>query len=300
MKIVKKYSHFCLLAGLILIGCDKPAVTELVQDEDEYTVEVMTDNPSDELQSIDSIGVTDNLLQYASVVTLVGLSTSYYNTLLDESSAAQALLFDRNNPIYSPAGDLIGYRTITPGIIRFSDKVARILPYKIKFRKGSLIADTTAGNQYILFSRQKFGDPFEFPYESFISLSYAPIIGRNGGTIDINTPKRINAAVRIKGKIRDKSLSAALEWNKGSNNKIDIIICGKKRSKEITIPLLRFKTEDDGEFIIPSQYLNTIRFNLYDKIIFMLERKLEKKYSFERGDLYTFSKSIHQIVIDIP
>ncbi len=299
MKIIKRYTSLFLIAGLFFTGCDKPAVTELVQDEDEYNVEVMTDNPSDELKSIDSIGVTDNLLKYTSVVTVAGLSTSYYNTLLNESSAAQALLFDRNNPIYWK-GDTIGYHTITPGIVRFDNKIARLLPYKLKFRREGSIADTVAGNQYILFSRQRFGDPFEFPYDSFINFSYTPFNDQNGGSIDIVTPKKIDASISVKGNIRNHTLNVLLEWKNVSNRKIEIILCGNiKRSKSI-IPVLRFKTGDDGKFPIPAELLNNLRFALYDNLIILLERKSETKYTFERGDLYVFSKSVHRIDIDIP
>ncbi|MGE5795906.1 MAG: hypothetical protein ACM34O_16300 [Ignavibacteria bacterium] len=300
MKIIKRYTSLFLIAGLFFTGCDKPAVTELVQDEDQYTVEAMTEDPSDESKSIDSIGVTDNLLRYTSVVTLAGLTTSYYNFKFDESSAAQALLFDKNQPIYSPEGDLIGYHTITPGIVRFDNKIARLLPYKFKFRREGSIADTVAGNQYILFSRQRFGDPFEFPYDSFINFSYTPFNGQNGGSIDIVTPKKIDASVSVKGNIRNRTLDVLLEWKNVSNRKIEIILCGKiMRSKSI-IPVLRFKTEDDGKFPIPAELLNNLRFALYDNLIILLERKSETKYTFERGDLYVFSKSVHRIDIDIP
>ena len=202
MKILI-FTTALIITLLFAAGCNKPAPTELVTDDnfdDPIQVEVLAKDTLDEYYSsgYDTTGVVENIHRFSNIVIVSGVKVTYKG-ITAQSSLAQAIFFDKNFPVYAPSGRLLGYRTRTPGDVEFDNHKARRVPIAVKFRRGNSVADTTLGFQYVLFNKTTLaGDPFIFPYNSTIDFSYKPIIGQASG-FRIITPAEVNAAVKLVG-----------------------------------------------------------------------------------------------------
>lgn len=293
-----------ILTTLLLTGCDKPAPTELVADEnfdDPLQVEVIAKDTANEYYSngYDTTGVVEQLYRFSNIIALSGVKVTYKNNTY-ESSIAQAVFFDRNFPIYAPSGRLLGYRTHTPGDVEFDNKKARRVPLRIRYRSGNSILDTLLGFQYLLFNKNNSpGDPFTFPYNSSVNFSYKPIPG-NAQTFPILTPDEVNAEIRLTGSSKDKSLAVNLTWNKTLQPEIEVVIGVIATGRRESLPLYRLKTRNDGSLKIPVNLLLKIPRNQYNRIVFTLMRRYEKRHNNNNIDLYVLSQSTHSIVADIP
>jgi hypothetical protein len=245
MKIIKKYLILLLFSGLFFTGCDKPAVTELVQDEneDEPEIEVITDDPFLST-GFDSTGFVGNLTSYTNVVILSGIKKSLGETVFDENSTAQSIFFDRSREVKDSRGRTIGFATVTSGSVRFDNNMAGIVPFKVKFRDDSGLRDTVLGNQYLMLRNR-----FTFRYNSAINFEYNPLQGQNNINFDITTPPEINAVVKREGSLSEGSLKVFLEWNKDPDpsSKLEIIVGGylSRIRAKVHIPLYRLRIADN-------------------------------------------------------
>ncbi len=299
------FSLYVLLAGLILCGCNKPAPTELIQDsqitEDPVQVEVITKNLNDESYSngYDSTGVADSLFGHINTIYVSGVKiTSKLGTI--NTSLAEAIFFDKSKPIYAD-NNLVGYRTLTPGIIRFNNYKARLIPLKVRINRST--ADSSLGLMYYLYSGRGMRiDPFNFDYNSSISFQLNPVTG-SLVSFPINTPPEITCDIKVEGKRSANNLKILLEWSHPvSGLKINIIIGAVDKTTGDTFPLYRLRTKDDGKFLIPETLVNQIPLDRFNKIALTLIRKLERyENTSEHGnDLYIISQSVHTIIIDSP
>ena len=299
------FTLYILLSGLIFFGCSKPAPTELIQDnqttEDPAQVDVITKNINDESYSngYDSTGVADSLLGHVNTIYISGIKiTSKLGTV--NTSLAEAIFFDKSTPVYVD-NNLIGYQTLTPGIIRFNNYRARLVPLRVRIKNSS--ADSSLGLMYYLYSGRGMRiDPFNFDYNSNVDFRLNLL---NGSVISfpIPTPPEITGNINVDGKRSSNNLKVLLEWSHPlSNRKIDIIIGAVDRVNGSIFPIYRIRTKDDGKFQIPVNLLNQIPLDRFDKIAVTLIRKYEK---YERNiennnELYVLSQSIHTIIIDSP
>jgi hypothetical protein len=300
MKIFKRYITLFLLSGFFFMGCDKPAITELVQeeDEDEADIEIITDDPFLNT-GFDSTGVVGNLTSYTNVIILSGIKKSLGNSVFDENSTAQAIFFDRSNEIKDPNGKRIGFATVTPGIVKFDNNLASIVPLKVRFRENLGFGDTVLGNQYLLYRNR-----FTFRYNSSINFDYSPFQGQNSVNFDITTPPEINVSIKKEGNIRDHTLRVLLEWNKNPNpsSKLEIILgayLSEIRAK-VHIPLYRFKNiNDDGSYVVPMDIINQLPADSFDALTFTIIRKYERVNS-GHGNFISIAQSIHSTGIIRP
>ncbi|MEJ2613658.1 MAG: hypothetical protein P8Z35_01750 [Ignavibacteriaceae bacterium] len=301
----KQYFFFyALLSGLIFFGCNKPAPTELIQDnqtaEDPAQVEVITTNINDESYSngYDSTGVADSLLDHVNTIYVSGIKISSKLGTVN-TSLAEAIFFDKTKPVYVD-NYLIGFRTLTPGIIRFNNYRARLIPLKVRIRNSS--ADSSLGLMYFLYSGRAMRiDPFDFKYNSNIDFQFNPLIG-SLISFKIPTPPEITATIRVDGKRSENDLKALLEWSHplpGRN--INIIIGAVDKINGSTYPIYRIRTKDDGKYQIPENLLNQIPFDRFNKIVLTLVRKFQKyeKNNENGNDLYILSQSVHTLIIDL-
>ncbi len=303
---MKKYFLFILIViSFIYSGCDKPNPTELINDpsdSENLDVEIIAKDFDNEFYSngFDTSGVTEDIRNYSSIISVSGIKLTR-NGQTDYISYALTMLFDKTKPFKSPKGIVLGYNTITPGIIKINDITARLTNYRVRYLEDGVLIDTVLGKKYELFSfnGRSFNDPFTYPYNSSIAFLYNPFVGQPSG-FDIVTPKEITGIVKFVDLRNQNKFSAELAWNGENVNSFSIILGGVRNSNQQVVPFFRIKTNDDGRLIIPNSILGNIPKDKFNKISFTFIRKFDKLIPLQNADIYVVSQSIHTIIIDIP
>lgn len=302
---MKKYFIYIFISlSIFYWGCDKPAPTELIDDtnsSDSFEVEIIAKEVDNEYYSngFDTLGVTEDIRDYNSFVSVSGIKLTR-NGRTENISVAQTILSDRTKPVYSSSGTLIGYQTITPGIIKFNSENAHFTNYRIKYRENGELIDTLLGKKYELYnySGRFFGDNFTFPYNSFITFLFTPLVGQETA-LNITTPKEITGQVKL-NKLSDQSFNAELTWNAGFANNFYVIIGGVFSNTQRAFPFYRLKTADDGSLNIPASLLENIPRDKFNKISISFTRKYAGYNQTQLSNLYVSSQSIHTIILDLP
>ena len=303
---MKKLLTYLFIAsvGLFLFGCDKPAPTELFDDsqEDLAEYEILGKDINDEFYSngFDTTGITQDLQEIPNLIALSGIKVTNIHGSTDEFSFAQSVFFDRTEKIFSPGNRLLGFKSVIPGIVRFDNKIARIVPFHIRYRENNVLRDTTLGNKYVLFSgRGGIGDDFHYRHNSLMNFHINIFFG-GPVSFDIPTPREITGNVEILGRRNQGNLRALLQWTRGNTQDITIIIGARLRDRQIVMPLYSVKTRDDGRLLIPPRFINQIPFQHFDRIVFTLIRRFENTIDTNGGDLLISSQSIHSIIVNLP
>ena len=300
MKLTIKYL-ILLLGFLVINGCDKPAPTQLIHEEDPLEIELITQDITDELHSsgYDSTGFVYNPSRgFTNIITVSGIKTSH-NEFTFLTSHAQAIFFNRDSLIFSPDGRFIGYKTQLLGNVDFNGVRAKIREFRIWFkdRRNGRPSDTLLGYRHVLHNRPLIpGDDFNFQFNSLVNFDFNPFIG-NPVQFNIPTLLEINGSIHFEGQINN--LTANISWNAGHSDKFEIIIGGSLRLNGKVLPLYRLKTRDDGNLEIPRSLLNQIPLDRFNKLIFSIIRKKEFHIPSDNNDLFILSQSIHNLVIDI-
>ena len=207
---MKKILTYLIISASIflLISCDKPAPTQLIDDTDgDFEVELLNKNIDDQYISSgsDTSGITQDLTGITNLVSVSGIKiTDKIRTR--EFSLAQAFFFDKSKPIKYSDGRLLSYQTITPGTIKINGTEANIVPYSIRYRDKGMPRDTLIGNKYLLYNL--FGgwpDPFYYSYGSSVSCEFIPFIGGNTINFNITTPQEITGSVTFTGSRQEKN-----------------------------------------------------------------------------------------------
>ena len=301
MKKLITYSSI-FLTGLIMLSCDKPAPTELVDDSTDQTIEyeVLSKDVNDEYYSNggDTTGVTQNLTEFPNLISLSGVKKTDINGNTKEYSYGQVVVFDRTKPVYDSHMRLLAYQTITPGVVRIENIRTSEVPFNIRYRDNGVLMDTTLGNKYLLFSRLH--PLFQYRHNSRINFRLT-FLNNDFVNFDIKTPKEIIGKVEILGKRIESNLRARLNWNGENYTKIQIIISGRlKSNRQLVMPLYRVKTNDDGELVIPAKLINPISPQRFDRLVFTFVRRLEETHTSGENDLHVSSQSIHSITVNLP
>lgn len=301
MKKLITYSSI-FLTGLIMLSCDKPAPTELVDDSTDQTIEyeVLSKDVNDEYYSNggDTTGVTQNLTEFPNLISLSGVKKTDINGNTKEYSYGQVVVFDRTKPVYDSHMRLLAYQTITPGVVRIENIRTSEVPFNIRYRDNGVLMDTTLGNKYLLFSRLH--PLFQYRHNSRINFRLT-FLNNDFVNFDIKTPKEIIGKVEILGKRIENNLRARLNWNSENSTKIQIIISGRlKSNRQLVMPLYRVKTNDDGELVIPAKLINPISPQRFDRLVFTFVRRLEETHTSGENDLHVSSQSIHSITVNLP
>ena len=299
MKLFKTY--LVLFLGLLVInGCDKPAVTELTQDDQQQLqVEVLAKDTNDEYYTADSSGVVDNLSGYANVVTLSGIKITKGSTTIN-TAFAQTIFFDKSRPVRRRNGRLLGYYTRLLGNAQFNGVEARSVPYTIKYNDNGTLQEITLGIKHVLnslFPNQNFG----YQYNSSVAFSFSFLSGLGGNTFNFNipTPPEITGRVSLEGKRNNNTLRARLNWNGENYPAFQIIVAASVSGSGKIFPLFRLRTKDDGHLIIPAELINQIP-PRFDEFMFYFVRRAEFHSLRNNNDFYVLSQSIHRVDIDIP
>jgi len=291
---------FIASIGLFLFGCDKPAPTELFDDSQEELAEyeILSKDINDEFYSngFDTTGVTQDLHELPNLIALSGIKVTDIHGNTDEISFAQSIFFDRTKKIFSPGGRFLGFKSIIPGVVRFDNKFARIVPLIVRYRESGVLRNDTLGNKHILFSgRRGDMDDFRYRHNSLMnfSINFGVLV-----SFDIPTPMEITGNVEILGSRNNDNLRALLQWTRGNTQDITIVI--RLRDRHIIMPLYRVKTRDDGRLLIPPRFINKIPFQHFDRIVFTFIRRFENTIDTNGGGLRVSSQSIHSIIVNLP
>jgi hypothetical protein len=301
---MKKLLTYLIISAsvFILVSCDKPAPTQLIDDtSDDFEVELLNqdlDNPYS--NGTDTSGITQDLTGITNLISVSGIKITTENRT-NEFSLAQAMFFDKSKPIKYSDGRLLAYKTIIPGTIKFNGTEAHIIPYRIRFREGGTQKDTLVGGKYLLYNI--FGgypDPFYFGYNSNVSFEFDPILPGENISFNIPTPHQINGIVSLSGNKINKNLEATLNWNGRGEKRISVVVGLMRPGQLQSIPVYRLKTPDDGELRIPGRFFNQLPLDRFEKIVFTFVRSYEGYRGSGANELLVSSQSIHSIVIDIP
>lgn len=305
---MKTYLFFSIIFFLIALwGCDKPAPTELINENNSsgsLEVEIIGKDLNNEYYAngFDTTGVTEDLRDYNSIISVSGIKLTKDGRTVN-ISVAQAILADLTKPVYSLAGQLIGYNTDTPGLVFFNQTPARITNLIVKYRENGVLVDTILGKKYELYNLfgRLIGDPFTFPYNSVVRFLYKPIsmFGQDI-SFDIPTPKEVTGNVKLNQLQEQQKFNAELTWNKENSDDFSIVVGGAFLNTQIIFPFYRIKTADDGSLVIPASLLENIPRNLFNKLSISFIRKYKNFHQTSIGKLYVSSQSIHTIIIDLP
>lgn len=302
MNRIKKY-FLTLITLLLIAGCDKPGPTLLepdLIDNDQVEIEVLTSDPESGIsKGMDSTGTIEELTRFTNYIGVSGIKITD-NSFTTNISIAQAIFFDRTDPIRDLNDKLIGFRARILGEVLFNDVAANVIPLRVRIKDRIIIRDTLIGFQHLLYNgRGNHSDPFNFVYNSSINFKFNPFFGIPG-SFDIPTPPEITGNVVINRSNPNNGLRTVLSWNSSHLKNIEIIIGARVRNGNATIPLYRIKTPDDGSLILPPGLLNSIPVNKFNKLIISLIRKYEGEHDSGDSELFVRSQSIHSIVVDIP
>ena len=305
MKKILIYSFFsaCIF---IFFSCDKPAPTQLVDDtNNELEVELLNNNLNDQYltSGADTSGIIQDLTKITNLVSVSGIKITNKDNRTIRLSLAQAMFFNKNEPIRYSDNRIIAYQTLTPGLIKFNGLEAHILPYRIKYRDLGILKDTLLGNKYVLYNIAGLGgipDPFYYGYNASVSFEFNPFGPGSGFAFNIANPPEITGQVLLAGSRAEKNLEATLRWNPESLKRISVVVGLIKPNQINSIPVYRMKTADDGVLRIPGRYFNQLPLENFEKIVFTFIRSYEGYQKNGSNDLLVSSQSIHSIVIDIP
>lgn len=303
-KRMKKLIRYLIILSsvLILLSCDKPAPTQLVDDSTDQTVEyeVLSKDVTDEYYSNggDTTGVTQDLKDFPNLISLSGVKETDINGTAHEYSFGQTIVFDRTKPVYDSHMRLLAYHTITPGVIRIENIREIEVPFHIRYRDNGVLIDTTLGNKYILFSRLH--PLFQYRHNARLNFRLT-FLNNDFVNFDIKTPKEITGKVELLGKRADGNLRAKLNWNKENSQDVEIVISGRLiNDRKTVMPLYRIKTNDSGELVIPARLISQIPRGQFDRLVFTFIRRLEEVHTSGENDLRISSQSIHSITISLP
>jgi hypothetical protein len=291
-----------LLTGLLLFSCDKPAPTELVDDvTDDFEIEILTKDLNNNITSgADTSGITQDITGITNLVSVSGIKLTR-NNKTNRFSLAQAFFFDKSKPVYGN-GRLLGFKTITPGNLKFNSLEARKVPYEIRYVEMGIPKNVLLGEKYVLYNLwQGIPDSFYYNYNSSIYFEFIPQMGQgNNMSFDIATPHEINGNIIINGKKHQRNIEAFLEWNGKGHRRISVIVSVIKQGQFNSIPIYKIRTGDDGRLRIPKRFFSELPLGELERIVFTFVRSFEKLHRSGNNELFVSSQSIHSIVIDIP
>ncbi|KAB2844841.1 MAG: hypothetical protein F9K42_13065, partial [Ignavibacterium sp.] len=105
---MKRYFYTLLIIPLFFYtACDEPAPTELI-DNDSFEVEIIGKDIENEYYTngYDTSGVSNEILNYSSVISLSGIKITN-NGRTDNISSAQVYIFDKSKPFRSPINNIL-------------------------------------------------------------------------------------------------------------------------------------------------------------------------------------------------
>jgi hypothetical protein len=305
MKKEIKIVFIGLLAWLLFSACNERGPIELRDDD------VSFDEPTDIVElapqpsGYDSTGIVDPPHLYTSLVAVSGIQNSYKNISI-HSIYNTAMFFDRTRPVYDPNNDIIGYHLNPLGNVFFNGEQGREKQYRMRYRSHDGERDTLLGRYHVvsrLFSPDGF---FAFPYDSYVNFELQSGSGQGPGlniSFDIPTPEKVNGEVKIIGSRKRRDIKIDLYWNPNVRKDalLEIIIGGTSPHKDGVVPIVKFRTPDDGYLRLHHSIMRSITEERHPALVFTFRRVLYKNVQHDKlPDNHIVAQSIHNIKIDVP
>ncbi|MBU2491448.1 MAG: hypothetical protein KJ571_02415 [Bacteroidetes bacterium] len=302
---MKRLIKYCSVIVLFLVSaCSDPSPTELIFDNtpvsENIDVEIISSNPDEVVYSTgyDSTGIVRPIPQHLSNIYVSGIKNSSGNNT-ERINYYSAVFFDGSQPIYNPHGRKLGFKTNNMGKVFFNNIAAKEVSHIVHIIEPGRVRDEIAGIKYEYYQRNS---PNQFPFNSGILFTLMPVQMRDRKIeFEIQTPKEITGQVIRSGSRVIGDLKLLLKWdNKGDGN-IEVIIGGIAKGRNDPFPLIRIKTSDDGELVIPASITKSIPFQNYNEIVFSFIRQTIKNDSSLSGlnDPNVIAQSIHNIKVVI-
>jgi len=298
---MKKFYYISFIL-IFVIGCGKESPTEVVFDtenNDNFDIELLSKTPDDYIyyNGTDSTGnPPENRYNAEFSINVIKNSQNRVNKI---SVFAQAVFNDKENPVYSPDGKFLGFKTFDVKRVTFNSEIAREKSLFRRFLSNRVVKDTLLGPSYIL-SRNGFGfgNPTMIKYGASIDIK----IVRNDLSVVETTadiPEEITASVTTNG-APGNDLKLNLNWNGLNTGKIQIIAYGVLRSNEEKYPLFKLQTSDDGSLVIPANILANLPFERFSGLVITFLREIKKEVNGTgNNEIYFASNSIHNIVVPL-
>ncbi len=309
----RKFDYILLLLAFLLIRCGEPLPTELISDtgntqNEDFTVEVVSPNPGDIDYSngYDSTGMITTVPRNYFNVILFNKVIDERQKMTRKQDIAIAVFFDKNKPVATPSGNLIGYNSYKIGKVFFNGDSAHVMPLFVTYFKNHLPVDTPLGPMYLLrrnLMRMMNPNPIA-DFNSILNIKIIPdsapdeILQKN-----ILVPDNLNPSLIVSGKKGEGNLELVLKWeNIHPETQIEIIIGGVKFGRQNRMPLLKLRTRDDGEVRIPPRILKSIPFDNFSHMIVTVIRKNELKINSPINNNKTLisTQVIHNLIFDVP
>lgn len=300
-----KISLSAALIVIMLIACNDPVPTELINPDNELTddgfeLELLSPEPEQYVYSngYDSTGIVNPVPGFASLINISHVKNTL-NNITKYRSGGLAIFYDTTRAVRSPNGRVVGFKARILGKVTFNGDTAAVLPYQIQYLDRGLRKDTLLGFRHILYkeSFSQIGNSF-LPYGTNVEFKLDAFSGNKKFMIPV--PDEISGRVNVVGKRFQKDFRLELFWNGLDKGRTELIIGGLPIGRADIFPILRLRTRDDGKFVIPKHIVDRIPFEKFDKIVVTFLRKNESyKNENSIGRVYIAAQSIHNIIFDI-
>ena len=291
-----------LLAGFFITACNERGPVELRDEDDSFEVELLTPEPS----GYDSTGIVEPLPSFTSLITVSGIQNSYKNISIHSMFNA-AMFFDRSKPVYNFSNRIIAYHLRPLGNVYFNGEEAGEKQYRLRYRSNEGEKDTLLGSYHVIARLFSPGSFREFPYDSYVNFELEGGMGGQGTgfhlDFDIPTPEKVTGEVKISGSRRRHDIRMDLHWNINSDREafIEIIVGGTSSLNDGVVPIVKFKTRDDGFFRVPRSMMRSIPLDKHPALVFTFRRSAYKNVQHDKlPDNHIIAQSIHNIKIDVP
>ena len=308
MKMNRFIKNIIFLVSIFfIISCDDPAPIEVANEEEEIEISVVNPEPSTyTITGYDSTGSVNSIPEQETVILLNGIKNTIDNTTFYKAYG-EAIFFDKTLPVFNNNNRLLGYRTRDIRSVKFGNKLAQKVPFRIKYRENSIDRDSLLGTKHQLkFQTVLNPENLNFSYNRNQIIEIVKRIG-NSNSVNLRIPDEIIGKITVRNnKNRNRIF---LSWNKSnlSNSlsagelKEEIIIGGILQDRNELLPLLRLTRLNSNIFEIPNYLLeDIIKSDKFNYLVITLIRKIVSSQSNnELGEINIASQSIHNIWVKI-
>lgn len=296
---MKKFLLHILILIFGIIGCDEPSPTQIIPDEAEVDIELLSPEPDlfTYDNGYDTLGFVSSYPPDYTIINVTGIKNSY-NNLTFHRTTAFAVFIDKNLRVVREDGRLIGFGSRLIGETSFNDIQSWVIPRNVKYRWDGNVLDTLLGVAHLLTFNRGNNSLFPFPYESSVKFKLNPFVGNNF-EIDIPTPTEITGKINASGSLRNRDLKIELEWNVADEGDIVIVVGGMNLEDRAPYPLYKIRVRDSGKIKIPRTLMETFPFDRYKQIMFSFSRQKFVSAQLESGNIIV-AQSIHNIKFNVP
>ncbi len=311
MKLNIKHIAFLILATFY--ACNGPNLTEL-------TVEQNSSNSSAEVLELENVAPTADggafSANYDSTGQVNPSPQKYFNIIsfskieIENANGqgasetidyASAQFFDRTKPVKNNRGQVIGYKSVLLGDLYFNNFKARTAKSSMHYMMHGMGTKMGNGMRYMLVKTSKGSQGKSIAaYGGVLNVRLMKMRMRRLN-VQISVPQKLKAQVFKEGNFKNENLRIALSWQNPTGKKLEVVLGGIKPGENSLVPLIRFKTPDDGKLVLPSKLVNSIPLQKFKYLILTMIRRIEKEASAEqlKSKFYISSQSIQNLRFEI-